>query len=257
MALACAAAVLLAACDRGATRRGDGRAVTGEDRFTGSLTVFAAASLTEAFTDVETKLEADNENFDLTYSFGGSGALITQIEQGAPADVVATADETQLDALRDKGWVEQPVTLAGNRLEILVAKGNPKHIAGLADLGRPDVLFVAADGSVPAGKYAMEALRRAGVTVAPKSRELDVKAAAGKVIVGEADATIVYVTDVRAAGARAEGIAIPDAQNVTARYGIAVVARSRHRQAARAFVDYLVRGAGQHMLRRRGFVGAT
>ena len=222
----------------------------------GSVTVFAAASLTAAFTDVGTALGAGNPGLSVTYSFAGSGALVTQVQQGAPADVVATADTASMARLVDAGLVETPTTFARNQLQILVAPGNPLGVASLADLARPGLKVVLGDETVPAGKYAAQGLQAAGVTVAPVSKEADVKAAVAKVTLGEADATIVYVTDVIAAGAKGQGVAIPDAQNVVAEYPIAVVKATGNHAGAVAFVDAVVTGAGQDALRQRGFLPA-
>jgi molybdate transport system substrate-binding protein len=208
-------------------------------------TVFAAASLTEAFTDLG----------GATFAFAGSSALVRQLQDGAPADVIATADERSMQTLVDVGLVEAPTVFARNRLAIAVPKGNPAHVTGLADLARRDVGVVLADPSVPAGAYAALALERAHVTVAPRSLELDVKSALAKVTAGEADAAIVYVTDVRAAGERAEEVAIPDAQNVEARYPVAVVTAG-DRVAARAFLRRLLGADGRRALRQRGFLPA-
>ena len=224
---------------------------------TGAVTVFAAASLTEAFNDEQTALKASHPGLSVTYSFAGSGALVAQVEQGAPADVVATADTASMKKLTDAGLVEAPTIFARNQLEILVAPGNPLGIGTLADLARPDVKLVLEDESVPAGKYAAQALATAGVTVAPLSKEADVKAAVAKVTLGEADATIVYATDVTAAGAKGQGVVIPDAQNVVAEYPVAVVKGTGNRAGAVAFVDAIVKGTGQDALRRRGFLPAV
>ena len=215
----------------------------------GPVTVFAAASLTEAFTDLQTGLS-------VTYSFGGSGALATQIQQGAPADVVATADAATMQRLDDAGLVETPVTFASNALEILVAPRNPKGVRTLTDLARPDLKVVLVDDSVPAGRYAAQAIQAAGTTVRPVSRETDVKAAVSKVTLGEADATVVYVTDVLAAGSAGQGVAIPPGANVPAEYRIAVVKAAARHGAGAAFVDAVVGTAGQDVLRRRGFLPA-
>lgn len=215
----------------------------------GPITVFAAASLTEAFSDLQTGLA-------VTYSFGGSGALATQIQQGAPADVVATADASTMQRLDAAGLVETPVTFAANALEILVAPGNPKGVRTLADLARPDVKVVLGDDNVPAGKYAVQALQAAGSVVRPVSKETDVKAAVAKVTLGEADATIVYVTDVLAAGTKGQGVEIPAATNVPAEYRIAVVKGAGHHAAAEAFVDDVVSATGQAVLHQHGFLPA-
>jgi molybdate transport system substrate-binding protein len=225
-------------------------------RLAGDLTVFAAASLTEPFTDLQTALEASDPSLHLTYSFGGSGALAAQVQQGAPADVIATADDATMQTLRDAGLVEQPTRFARNQLEILVAPGNPRRVRGLADLARSDLKVVLGDASVPVGRYAKQVLGGAGVTVHPVSLEADVKSAVAKVTSGEADAAIVYATDVAAAGARATGVTIPRGQNVIADYPIAIVAGTKHHEAAAAFVDDVVGGRGQRALRVHGFEAA-
>ena len=223
------------------------------DTASGDLTVFAAASLTESFSDAEPVLEAANPGLDVTFSFAGSGALVTQVQQGAPADVVATADLASMQKLVDAGLVEVPTTFAGNSLQILVAPGNPHAVAGLADLAKADLKVVLPDETVPAGKYAAQSLAKAGVSVSPVSKELDVKAAVAKVTSGEADATIVYVTDVTAAGSKGEGVVIPDDVNVVAEYPIAIVKATDGHAAAEAFVASVVSGEGQRALQARGF----
>ncbi|MDQ6725469.1 MAG: molybdate ABC transporter substrate-binding protein [Actinomycetota bacterium] len=226
-------------------------------RATGSVTVFAAASLTESFNDLQTALKTSDPALTVTYSFGSSGALVTQIQQGAPADVVATADTDTMKKLRDASLIEAPVTFAKNRLDILVAPRNPKGVKALSDLSRSDLKVVLGDDAVPVGKYGAQALAAAGVTVKPVSKEVDVKAAVAKVTSGEADASIVYVTDVNAAGSKGQGVDIPDAQNVIAQYPIAVVTAAKNHAAAAAFVDSVVKGAGQTALHQRGFLPAA
>lgn len=221
---------------------------------TGPLTVFAAASLTESFDDLGTALKATAPDLALTYSYASSGTLVSQIRQGARADVVATADTDTMKKLTDAGLVEPPVTFASNRLEIIVARGNPKGVRTLSDLARSDLKVVLGDDSVPVGRYAAQVLRSAGVTVRPVSEEVDVKSAVARVTGGEADASVVYLTDVEAAGAKGEGVPIPDAQNVVAEYPIAILTATRNRAGAVAFVDSVVRGAGAGALRRRGFL---
>jgi molybdate transport system substrate-binding protein len=224
-------------------------------KLTGPLTVLAAASLTEAFNDTKKTLETANTGLAITYSFAGSQLLVSQIQNGAPADVVATADQASMSTLSTAGLVDPPTIFAHNKLEIAVAPGNPKGVKGLADLARPDLAVVLADPSVPAGKFAKQALTKAAVTVTPKSLELDVKSVLQKVATGEADAGIVYVTDVKAAGSKVTGVTIPDDQNVIATYPIAVVKATKHPVAAKAFVDEIVSGDGQKALLARGFLG--
>lgn len=221
-----------------------------------SLTVFAAASLTESFTDVRETLKTDDPGLSIRYSFAGSGALVAQMRQGAPADVIATADISSMTRLTEAGLVEKPAVFARNKLEILVEPGNPKKIEKLADLARGDLKLVLEDDSVPAGKYAAQVLRAAGVTAGPMSEEPDVKSAVAKVTGGEADVTIVYVSDVKAAGSKGQGVEIAAPQNVTAEYPIAVVKASKNRAAAVAFVHAISARTGQDALAEHGFLPA-
>jgi molybdate transport system substrate-binding protein len=227
---------------------------TAAPALSGSLTVFAASSLTEAYDTAQTALKTTDPGLSLTYDFAGSQALVQQIEQGAPADVFASADETNMNKLVAKGLVETPQVFAHNLLEIAVAPGNPQHITSLADLTKPGLKVVLEDPSVPAGKYARQALTKLGLTVHSVSNPLDVKSALLTVTSGEADATVVYVTDVSAANGKAQGVPIPSAQNVLATYPIAVIKASSHQAAAQAYVAYMVSGAGQQILRARGFL---
>lgn len=254
VALLLSTAVALGACSSN-----DGAAKTTSTVSAGatvseSVMVFAAASLTESFDDEQTTLKSQQPGLDVTFNYGGSGTLVTQIEQGAPADVIATADTASMQRLVDAGLVEAPRTFATNKLQILIAPGNPKRIQGLGDLARGDVTFVSEDDAVPAGRYAAQVLQKAGVAANPVSKEADVKSAVAKVTSGEADATIVYVTDVTAAGSKGAGVAIPDDENVVATYPIAVVKSATNKATAQAFVDAIVTGSGQQALRNRGFL---
>jgi molybdate transport system substrate-binding protein len=203
------------------------------------VTVLAAASLTEAFEDLS----------GATFSFAGSQQLVAQVEAGAPVDVVATADAEAMDRLVRAGLVRQPRDFARNRLAIAVEPGNPERITGLADLGRAGLKVVLADPAVPAGRYTRQVLARAGVEVRPVSLELDVKAVARTVAAGEADAGVVYETDV-VVGSRVD---VPDAANVVATYPVAVVAASAKRARAEAFVDRLLGPEGRAALAGRRF----
>lgn len=216
------------------------------------VTVFAAASLTEPFRALQR-----DAHVRVTYSFAGSQTLERQIEQGAPADVFASADEDTMRRARDAGVVDTPVVFARNRLEIVVASGNPKHVTGLEDLARADLTVVLADPSVPAGRYARQALDAAHVTVRPRSLELDVKSTLAKVSSGEADAAVVYASDVHTGGPRIQGVPIPDAQNVVATYPIAIVKGTHHAAAARAFVEAVRSARGRAALTAAGFLPPT
>jgi molybdate transport system substrate-binding protein len=200
-------------------------------------------------------MTAANPGFSLTYSFAGSQQLAAQIGAGAPADVVATADEETMARLVAADLVEMPTTFARNTLQIAVGPRNPKAITSLGDLARPGLKVVLADPSVPAGRYARQALDKAGVTVRPVSLELDVKSVLGKVTSGEADAGVVYVTDVVAGGTTVAGVDIPATHNVAARYPVAMVRATRNRAAAQAFIDQLLHGPGRDALLAHGFLG--
>ncbi|MGH7722188.1 MAG: molybdate ABC transporter substrate-binding protein [Candidatus Dormibacteria bacterium] len=220
----------------------------------GALTVFAAASLSAAFTAAEPQLERSNPGFSPRYSFAGSQQLVTEVVDGAPADVIATADTDTMQRLVAAGLVRSPRTFAHNSLEIVVAPGNPKHVRGLADLARADLAVVLADPSVPAGHFAAQVLARAGVTVKARSLELDVEAVLEKVESGDADAGIAYRTDARAAAGRVGGVPIPAGANVIATYPIAVLAGSRRPTAAAAFVQDALSGDVHAALVARGFL---
>ncbi len=221
------------------------------------ITVLAAASLTQPFTVTGKTLDGQSDKPTVRYSFGGSGALATQVENAVPADVIATADTRTMKRLVDAGLVETPRTFARNRLGILVAPGNPKQIKGLADLARTDLIVVLCSDDVPAGHYASEVLTKAGVSVSPKSLEPDVKAAVAKVTSGEADAAIVYVTDIVAAGDRGALVEIPLADNVVAEYPIAVIKATKHHSEAQQFVEAITGEPGQSDLRKAGFLPAA
>jgi molybdate transport system substrate-binding protein len=228
---------------------------TAASDLSGSLNVFAAASLTEALNTERETLATDDPDLDVTYNFAGSQALVQQIQQGAPADVFASADTKNMQKLVDAGLVETPQTFARNKLQIAVAPGNPKNIKTLADLEKPGVTLVLADPSVPAGNYALQAFQKAGLPApTPKSRELDVKSTLARLTQGEADAVIVYATDVKAAGDKVEGVDIREDQNVIATYPIAVVKATKNPAAAAAFVDAMVSGSGQEALAAKGFL---
>jgi molybdate transport system substrate-binding protein len=216
------------------------------------LKVFAAASLTAAFTELGLRFTTTDPGTKVVFNFAGSQALATQIRQGAPADVFASADITTMDKVRD--LVGPPHGFAGNLLQIVVERGNPKGVMGLEDLTGRRLKVVLAAPEVPAGRYAAEALGRAGVTVDPVSLEDSVKAVVGKVSLGEADAGIVYVTDVTAGGDKVQGVDIPRDQNVPAAYPIAAVGASRHQAQAQAFVDLVRSADGQRVLARFGFL---
>jgi molybdate transport system substrate-binding protein len=218
-----------------------------------TIVVFAATSLTAAFNDIKGAFEAAYPYITVTTSYGASSTLATNINNGAPADVFASADYANINRISMAGGATRVVR---NRLEIIVQPGNPKGIATLADLAAPGVLYVTAAPGVPIRTYADQALASAGVTVAPVSFEANVGAIVTKVTSGSADAGIVYRTDVLNAGASALGVVIPDANNVIAEYPAAVPSGSSHQAEANLFINFLLSATGQNLLINRGFIGA-
>lgn len=247
-------AAVLAGCGSTAGNPGTGSSST---PLSGTVTVFAAASLTDSFKALGAAFQAAHSGVSVRFNFAGTPTLVTQIEQGAQADVFASADTTNMDKLKADGFTSgTPQVFAHNKLEIVVAAGNPKGITRLADLGKSGVIYITEAPTVPAGKYSLQALAKAGVTLTPRSQEADVKSVVSKIELGEADAGIVYTTDVEAAGGSVQGIPIPDAANVVATYPLVEVKGSTNSAAARAFIDFVRSGSGQSKLESFGFLPA-
>jgi molybdate transport system substrate-binding protein len=220
----------------------------------GGITVFAATSLTEAFTEVGDEFSAANPGSTVQFSFDASSALVQQIIEGAPADVFASADTSNMDKLTDEDLNgTDPVVFATNLLTIIVPAGNPAGVTGVEDLANPEVKVVLCAAEVPCGNYANQILDAAGVDVTPVSLEENVRGVVTKVSSGEADAGIVYVTDVTAAGDDAEGVEIPEDINVLAEYPIATVGASENQEVGEAFIDFLTSDDGQSIMSRYGF----
>ena len=220
----------------------------------GDITVFAAASLTESFKEVGDAFTKADPGVKVTFTFDASSALVAQITQGAPADLLASADTATMDKLTAAGENgSAPITFATNVLQIIVGADNPKGITGLADFARSGLKVVLCDPSVPCGKYAKQSLQGAKIAVTPASLEQNVKGVVTKVTAGEADAGIVYATDVKAAGAKAAGVVIPTEQNVVATYPIAVTKASKHADIGRAFIAFLASADGRAILVKYGF----
>jgi molybdate transport system substrate-binding protein len=246
-----AAAVILAACGT----PGQPVAPSGPG-LSGSITVFAAASLTAVFGTIGADFQQAHPGTMIHFSFAGSSTLVGQVQQGAVGDVFASADQPNMQKLINAGLTSgSPSIFARNKLQIVVPAGNPKHVTGLADLGRSGLVVVLCAPAVPCGHYAIQALQKANVTVKPASEETDVKAVLTKVSLGEADAGIVYVTDIKAAGASVHGVDIPDVVNVIADYPIVVLKDSQNIGLAKAFIGY-IHANGQRTLARYGFLPA-
>jgi molybdate transport system substrate-binding protein len=235
---------------------------------TGDITVFAAASLTAPFEEIQTAFEAANAGTAVTYNFAGSPALRTQLTEGASADVYASADTTNMEqALEDDLVVDGGTIFAKNRLAVIVPKGDPGGITGLVDLGNAGVTLIFAQPEVPVGKYAREVIqnmqddgsygegfydRVIGNIV---SEEPNVKAVVTKIQLGEADAGIVYVTDVTTEVAEdVTLIEIPDNFNVIAEYPIAITANASNTGSAQAFIAFVLSEEGQAILAKHGFL---
>lgn len=215
----------------------------------------AAASLTDSFTEIGERFERRYDDVDVTFNFDASSALVIQIQQGAPVDVFASADEANMQKLVDGGEVTaRPEVFAENTLEIATKPGNPERIGSLADLEKVDTVALCAP-EVPCGKYAADALAAAGVELDPDrvTRGVDAKATLAAVSEGDADAAIVYRTDVRAAGSDVEGVAIAQSQNQIAVYPIAPLADASNPRAAKAFVDFVTSKTGERVLQKHGF----
>lgn len=238
----------------GACGSSGGTAASSPSSLSGTISVFAAASLTNSFFALGKSFQQAHPSVAILTNFAGTPTLVTQIEQGAQADVFASADTTNMAKLTTDGLTtgSSPI-FAHNKLEIVVAPGNPKGITGLADLAKPGLIYITEGPSVPAGKYALQALAMAGVKVTPKSLETAVTGVISKIELGEADAGIVYTTDVQAAGTKVQGVPIPDAQNVIATYPISAVKGSKNLDVANAFIAYILSDAGQTTLATFGF----
>ncbi len=217
------------------------------------LTVLAAASLRGPLGDLEPAFEAAHPGTDLVLSFGGSADLADQVEAGAPADVVATADETTMARLSDGGFVEPATTFATNRLTVVVPRDNPAGVTGLADLGRDDVDVVVCAPRVPCGRAADALADGALVTLHRVSEEASVTDVLAKVALGEADAGLVYETDAASEPDRVLAIDTPEAQSVVNRYPVAVLTGSAQPDAARAWVELLTGEEGRAALAGAGF----
>jgi molybdate transport system substrate-binding protein len=241
-----------------------GATATGTSGVSGSITVFAAASLTDAFNEIAGAFRAANTGAEVTFNFGSSSTLATQINEAGGADVFASANDAQMKVVVDAGNASGPKTFATNVLVIAKPKGSTA-VASFADLAKPGVRLVLAAPEVPVGQYAREAIKTAGdsgaygadfepnVLANLRSEEADVKATLAKAQLGEADAVIVYATDVLVAQEDVDSLEIPVEYNVVASYPIAVVSDSDQEALARAFVDFVLSPPGQAILAKYSF----
>jgi molybdate transport system substrate-binding protein len=247
---------LVAGCSSSSSSKSSSTTTTTTAKATGTITVSPAASLTEAFTKIGADFKKANPNATVTFNFGSSGTLAAQIQQGAPADTFASADEDNMNKLVTASLVDgTPVVFAKNQLVVVTKPGNPKNVATLADLANLSVVSLCGE-TVPCGKYAAQILQTAGVTIPETNvtRGQDVKATLAAVTTGDADAAIVYVTDAKSAGSAVATVTIPDAQNAIATYPIATLKASANKTTSRAFIDYVTSAKGEATLRSFGFL---
>ena len=216
--------------------------------------VSAAASLTDAFADVESAFETANPGVDVVLNLGSSSSLREQILEGAPADVFASANLANMDQVVAGGEAAgEPSTFAINLLQIAVPAGNPAGITGLQDFANEELLIGLCAEVVPCGDFGRQALANAGVIAAIDTNEPDVRALLTKIEAGELDAGITYVTDVLSAGGAVEGIVIPDDINVVATYPIVTLTSGLNPDGAAAFVAFVLSEQGQSILASYGF----
>ena len=222
---------------------------------TGTVTVLAAASLTESFEELGDQLAAEHPDLDVVFSFGPSSGLVEQVLAGAPADVLATADTRTMDEAVAGGAVEgEPEVFARNTLTLVVPTGNPGEVTGLADLARSELRIAICEPEVPCGAAAERLLTAAGVTAAPDTLATDVKEATSLVSLGEADAALVYCTDAAAEGDAVETIEVPEAAEVVNEYPVAVLVDAPNPAGAQVVADSITGEPGQAILANAGFL---
>ncbi|WP_328345636.1 molybdate ABC transporter substrate-binding protein [Micromonospora sp. NBC_00421] len=242
----------LAGC--GGNKAGSPGAAPSGTGVTGTVTVFAAASLTESFTRIGKDFEAAHPGVVVRFNFAGSSALATQINQGAPADVFASAAPKNMQPVTDAGNADgAPVVFAKNQLVIAVPEGNPKGIGALTDLTRPGLKVARCAEQVPCGAAATRVLTAAQVELTPVTLEQDVKGALSKVKLGEVDAALVYRTDTRAADADVDGVEFPESAGAINDYPIVVLKNAANKPGAQAFVAFVRSGQGTTVLTAAGF----
>ncbi|MGV8895705.1 MAG: molybdate ABC transporter substrate-binding protein [Rhodoglobus sp.] len=241
-----AVAVLLSGCAAPAS--------TATTTLSGTVTVSAAASLTNTFGAIADAFTKEHPGVTVTFNFGGSSALAAQIVEGAPVDVFAAASAATMTTVADAGLIDgEPTAFATNILEVAVPPGNPGGVAGLADFARPELSIALCAVEVPCGAASLAVFDAAGIIAAPDTLEQDVKAVLTKVELGEVDAGLVYATDVLGAGERVEGIEFAGAAAAVSTYPMALLAASSRNAAARAFVAYVLSPAGRKILDDAGF----
>ncbi|MCX4856216.1 molybdate ABC transporter substrate-binding protein [Streptomyces canus] len=253
-----AALLALGACsssDADSSSTTSGSSASASDKLSGTVTVFAAASLKESFTTLGKQFERAHPGTTVTFSFGGSDSLAASITGGAPADVFASASPRTMKIVTDAGDASgTPATFVRNQLEIATLPGNPDKVASLKDLTNPDLKVVLCDKEVPCGAAAQKALDASRLKLTPVSYEQDVKAALTKVELKEADAAVVYKTDVHAAGDKVGGVEFPESADAVNDYPITLLKGAQHTDTAKAFIALVRSAEGQKVLTEAGFL---
>ena len=219
----------------------------------GTITVFAAASLTESFTQLGKQFEAAHPAGAVKFSFGPSSGLAEQITSGAPADVFASAAPANMDQVVSAGDAANPQNFAKNVMEVATPPDNPGNVSSVNDLAKTSVKVALCQPQVPCGVVAAEVFKNAGITVKPVTLQPDVKSVLTQVETGNVDAGMVYVTDVQAAGSKVKGVTISASDNASTLYPIATINSSKHKSEAQAFMNYVLSPAGQQVLAAAGF----
>jgi molybdate transport system substrate-binding protein len=247
-------ALVLAGCSSSTTSSPPAGS-SGSGKLSGTLVVFAATSLTDAFDKIGAQFEKAHPGVTVKFNYNGSSSLATSITQGAPADVFASASPTNMKTVTDAGDASgTPQIFTRNTGEIMVESGNPMHIKTVKDLANSKVKVVVCAPEVPCGALAQDIFKNAGVKVKPVSEETNVGGVVTKVTLGEADAGIVYVTDVKENESKAAGVPIPASQNDITEYPIVQVKAAPNASAAKAFISYVLGPDGQQVLASFGFI---
>jgi molybdate transport system substrate-binding protein len=250
---AAATTLVLAGCG-GGTAAPDAAARSSAAPEERTLTVSAAASLTDVFTELEAQFEVANPGVDVVLNFGASSDLSSQIVNGAPADVFASANNSQMKVVTDAGLAEgTPEVFVTNQLQIAVAPGNPEGVAAFADLTNPELTLVVCAPQVPCGAATEMIETATGVTLTPLSEEPDVRSVLSKVTSGEADAGLVYVTDVLSAGDEVDGVDFPESAEALNNYPIAALTNAPEPELAASFVELVLSPEGAAVFEAAGF----
>ena len=252
IAIAALAAVAVAGCSSSSSSSTSSTSSPAASS-TGTITVFAAASLMGTFTQLGQQFDAAHPGDTVKFSFGPSDGLATQITSGAPADVFASASTKTMTTVVTAGDAASPQDFAKNVMEVAVPPSNPAKVTSVTDLAKKSVKVALCQPTVPCGVVAAEVFKNAGITVKPVTLQADVKSVLTQVELGNVDAGMVYVTDVMAAGTKVMGVMIPANDNASTLYPIATISSSKHTSEAQAFVAYVLSPAGQQVLTAAGF----